>query len=49
MTLDELAKHIPMIVGGSADLDGSNCTTNFANEYGDFSASNPKGRNIAFG
>ena len=49
MTLDELAKHIPMIVGGSADLDGSNCTTNFANEYGDFSASNPNGRNIAFG
>ena len=49
MTLDQLAKHIPMIVGGSADLDGSNCTTNFANEYGDFSSSNPKGRNIAFG
>ena len=49
MTLDELAKHIPTIVGGSADLDGSNCTTNFANEYGDFSSSNPKGRNIAFG
>ena len=49
MTLDQLAKHIPMIVGGSADLDGSNCTTNFANEYGDFSSSNPEGRNIAFG
>ncbi len=49
MTLDQLAKHIPMIVGGSADLDESNCTTNFANEYGDFSSSNPKGRNIAFG
>ena len=49
MTLDEMAQHIPEIVGGSADLDGSNCTTNFANTYGDFSSSNPEGRNIAFG
>ena len=49
MTLDEMAQHIPEIVGGSADLDGSNCTTNFANTYGDFSSENPNGRNIAFG
>ncbi|MED5268712.1 MAG: transketolase C-terminal domain-containing protein, partial [Candidatus Neomarinimicrobiota bacterium] len=49
MTLDEMAQHIPEIVGGSADLDGSNCTKNFANTYGDFSSSNPDGRNIAFG
>jgi len=49
MTLDEMAQHIPEIVGGSADLDGSNCTTNFANTYGDFSSKNPNGRNIAFG
>ena len=49
MSLDKFASHIPPIVGGSADLDGSNCTTNFANTYGDFSASNLGGRNIPFG
>jgi len=49
MSLDTFASHIPTIVGGSADLDGSNCTTNFANTYGDFSASNLEGRNIPFG
>ena len=48
-SLDEFAKKFPHIIGGSADLDGSNCTTNFANSYDDFSSSNPKGRNIAFG
>ena len=49
ISLDEFAKKFPHIIGGSADLDGSNCTTNFANTYDDFSVSNPKGRNIAFG
>ena len=49
MSLDKFSSHIPTIVGGSADLDGSNCTTNFANTYGDFSSSNLKGRNIPFG
>ena len=49
ISLDEFAEKFPHIIGGSADLDGSNCTTNFANKYDDFSASNPKGRNIAFG
>jgi transketolase len=49
LSLDEFAKKFPHIIGGSADLDGSNCTTNFANTYDDFSSSNPKGRNIAFG
>lgn len=49
ITLDEFANKFPNIIGGSADLDGSNCTTNFANTYDDFSATNPKGRNIAFG
>ena len=49
ISLDEFAEKFPHIIGGSADLDGSNCTTNFANKYEDFSASNPKGRNIAFG
>ena len=49
MSLDKFSSHIPTIVGGSADLDGSNCTTNFANTHGDFSSTNLKGRNIPFG
>ena len=49
ISLDEFAKKFPNLIGGSADLDGSNCTTNFVKNYGDFSAENPKGRNIAFG
>ena len=49
LSLDEFAEKFPHIIGGSADLDGSNCTTNFANSYDDFSSSNPKGRNIPFG
>ena len=49
MSLDKFSSHIPTIVGGSADLDGSNCTTNFANIHGDFSSTNLKGRNIPFG
>ena len=49
MSLDKFSSHIPSIVGGSADLDGSNCTTNFVNTYGDFSSTNPAGRNIPFG
>ena len=49
MSLDEFANKFPNIIGGSADLDGSNCTTNFAATYGDFSSNNLNGRNIAFG
>jgi len=49
ISLDEFAKKFPNLIGGSADLDGSNFTTNFVKNYGDFSAENPKGRNIAFG
>ena len=49
MSLDKFSSHIPTIVGGSADLDGSNCTTNFVNTHGDFSSTNLKGRNIPFG
>ena len=49
ISLDEFAEKCPHIIGGSADLDGSNCTTNFASTYDDFSDSNPRGRNIAFG
>ena len=49
ITLDEFANKFPNIIGGSADLDGSNCTTNFAATYGDFTSDNTNGRNIAFG
>ena len=49
ITLDEFANKFPNIIGGSADLDGSNCTTNFAVTYGDFTSDNANGRNIAFG
>jgi transketolase len=49
ISLDEFANKFPNLIGGSADLDGSNCTTNFVKNYGDFSSENPKGRNIAFG
>ncbi len=48
-TLDTFAKQLPNIVGGSADLEPSNYTGNFAKEYGDFSKENPLGRNFAFG
>ena len=49
MCLDELALRFENIIGGSADLDGSNCTTNFVKTYGDYSYQNPNGRNLAFG
>tara|TARA_B100000575_G_scaffold112954_1_gene89912 strand:- start:2687 stop:4633 length:1947 start_codon:yes stop_codon:yes gene_type:complete len=49
MCLDELASKFDNLIGGSADLDGSNCTTNFVKTYGDYSYSNPQGRNLAFG
>jgi transketolase len=49
MTLDKFALQIPHLVGGSADLEPSNYTSNFATDFGDFSPSNPRGRNLAFG
>ena len=49
VTLDAFAKQIPSIVGGSADLEPSNYTGNFAKTYGDFSKDNRSGRNLAFG
>ena len=49
ISLDEFAAKFPNLIGGSADLDGSNCTTNFVQNYGDFSSENLEGRNIAFG
>lgn len=48
-TLDEFAKQLPQLVGGSADLEPSNYTGNFAITYGDFLKDNPNGRNFAFG
>ncbi len=48
-TLDEFARQLPNLVGGSADLEPSNYTGNFARTYGDFLKENPEGRNFAFG
>ena len=49
MTLDIFANQIPNLVGGSADLEPSNYTGNFAKNHEDFSKENRKGRNLAFG
>lgn len=49
VTLDKIAEQIPILVGGSADLEPSNYTGNFAETYGDYQAGNRTGRNIAFG
>ena len=48
-TLDHYAVQIPSIIGGSADLEPSNYTGNFAVTYSDFQKDNKSGRNIAFG
>ena len=48
-TLDKFAEQVPSIVGGSADLEPSNYTGNFANTYGDFTKEDRGGRNLAFG
>jgi transketolase len=48
-TLNALAKHLPWLLGGSADL-GPSCKTRLTFEgVGDFSAQNPAGRNLHFG
>ena len=47
--LDHYAQVLPNLVGGSADLEPSNYTGNFANKYSDFQKNNKSGRNIAFG
>lgn len=49
VTLDNFSKVLPNLIGGSADLEPSNYTGNFAKEYSDFQADNQSGRNIAFG
>jgi transketolase len=47
--LNALAKKIPWLIGGSADL-GPSCKTRLSVEgAGDFSAENPAGRNLHFG
>jgi transketolase len=48
-TLDQFAKYLPHLIGGSADLEPSNYTGNFAKTYSDFQVHNQSGRNIAFG
>ncbi len=45
--MQTLAKEIPQLITGSADLYGS--TKNYIKDGGDFSAENPTGRNIWFG
>jgi transketolase len=45
--LNQLAKAVPSIITGSADLFGS--TKNYIKDGGDYSSANPTGRNIWFG
>ncbi|MEE8335287.1 MAG: transketolase [Candidatus Neomarinimicrobiota bacterium] len=49
LTLDIFARQLPNLVGGSADLEPSNYTGNFADSWGDFQKGNRLGRNFAFG
>jgi transketolase len=45
--LQTVAKELPFLISGSADLHGS--TLNYIKDGGDFTATNPSGRNIHFG
>lgn len=45
--MQTIAKEVPQLITGSADLYGS--TKNYIKDGGDFSAENPSGRNIWFG
>lgn len=47
IVLNEIASRLPTLIGGSADLAPSNNTN--IKDGGDFSASNPHGRNFHFG
>lgn len=47
--LTHWAPHVPGLVGGSADLEPSNMTEDFAALVKDFSKENRSGRNIVFG
>ncbi len=45
--INVMADYIPLLLGGSADLSESNNT--YMKNYSDFSADNPKGRNVHYG
>ncbi|MCB1121780.1 MAG: transketolase [Verrucomicrobiae bacterium] len=45
--INALAKELPLLITGSADLFGS--TKNYIEDVGDFTRDNPSGRNIRFG
>jgi len=47
--LEALIDQLPILVGGSADLDPSNMTVKFRDTAGIFGVDNPLGRNLAFG
>lgn len=47
--LYEWAPQLPQLIGGSADLEPSNMTQDFAAEYRDFQKNNRRGRNLAYG
>src|SRR5258708_6709201 len=47
--LNELAKNVPWLIGGSADLATSNKTTLKFEGAGEFQAATPGGRNLHFG
>jgi transketolase len=47
--LNAIAKNVPWLIGGSADLAPSCKTRLTVEQAGDFSAANPAGRNIHFG
>ena len=47
--LAALADAIPTLAGGSADLEPSNSTKAFMKKVGDFTKTNRRGRNLAFG
>ena len=47
--LNQVAKRVPWLLGGSADLAPSNKTLLSFDEVGSFSADNPRGRNFHYG
>lgn len=47
--LESLVGQVPFLAGGSADLEPSNATAAFAKKAEDFTKTNRKGRNLAFG
>ena len=49
LCLDSFAQQLPFLVGGSADLDPSNMTVRFREEFGIFGPTRPEGRNMSFG